>query len=221
MRIHKEGRKIVIAVLILLMVLYVILAEVTACNVLCTKFMGIVAVFCLCFLLFFFRNPARKINADSTVAIAPADGKIVAIEEVYENEYLNVKCQRVSIFMSIYNVHVNRYPVSGEICYTKYHPGKYFIASYPKSSELNEHHSTVIRKTDGTSILVKQIAGALARRIICYAKVGDQAEQGKDIGFIRFGSRVDLFLPLNTIILVNMNDKVEGNRTVIACFNHK
>jgi phosphatidylserine decarboxylase len=120
--------------------------------------------------------------------------------------------------MSIYNIHVNRFPVSGKITYTKYHPGKYLVARHPKSSELNEHQSTAIQKPDGTVVLVKQIAGTVARRLICYAKVGNEAKQGDDIGFIRFGSRVDLFLPLNTEICVAMNEQVKGNKTIVARF---
>lgn len=120
--------------------------------------------------------------------------------------------------MSIYNIHVNRYPVNGKITYTIYHPGKYLVARHPKSSELNEHQSTAIQKSDGIEIMIKQIAGTVARRIICYAKVGSQAKQGEDIGFIRFGSRVDLFLPLNTEICVKMNELVKGNITIMARF---
>jgi phosphatidylserine decarboxylase len=151
--------------------------------------------------------------------LAPADGKIVAIEEVNENEYLQCKCIRVSIFMSVWDVHVNRYPVSGTIVYSKYHPGKYLIASYPKASEFNEHHSTAIKTTTGLNIFVKQIAGIIARRIVCYAEKGKQVIQGEDLGFVKFGSRVDIFLPPETEILVKLNDKVTGNRTIIAHFN--
>jgi len=120
--------------------------------------------------------------------------------------------------MSIYNIHVNRYPVSGKITYTKYHPGKYLVARHPKSSELNEHQSTAIKKLDGVEIMIKQIAGTVARRLICYAKVGDEATQGDDIGFIRFGSRVDLFLPLQAEICVKINEHVKGNQTLMARF---
>lgn len=123
--------------------------------------------------------------------------------------------------MSIWNVHVNRYPISGRISYSKYHPGNYFIARHPKSSELNEHQSIGIETPEDISILVKQIAGTLARRIICYAKVRKQAIQGEDLGFIRFGSRVDLFMPLNTEILVKINERVKGNLTIIARLKHK
>lgn len=122
--------------------------------------------------------------------------------------------------MSILNVHVNRYPISGVVRYTKDHPGKYFIASYPKASEFNEHHSTVIETPEGLSVMVKQIAGTIARRIVCYAKEGEQAVQGNDLGFIKFGSRVDLFLPLNAEILVKMHEKIIGNITVMANFGN-
>ncbi len=126
---------------------------------------------------------------------------------------------KVSIFMSIWNIHVNRYPISGQITYTKYHPGKYLIARHPKSSELNEHQTIVIEKPNGTEIMVKQIAGTVARRIACYAKQGEHVEQGDDLGFIRFGSRVDIFIPLNIPILVQLNEKVKGNKTMIARVN--
>lgn len=218
MIIHKEGRSVLLFASIILLVLFLIIIEVTACNLSCKTILGITEIVLFCCIVLFFRNPTRKISADTNLAFAPADGKIVDIEEIYEKEFLNHKCIKVSVFMSIYNIHVNRYPVSGTITYTKYHPGKYLVARHPKSSELNEHHSTGIEKPDGTAILLKQIAGTVARRIICYAKVGAQVKQGDDIGFIRFGSRVDMFLPLNTEIYVKLNEKVKGNVTVIAKF---
>jgi phosphatidylserine decarboxylase len=180
---------------------------------------GFLGIILFSFLLLFFRNPKREVIPDSKMVFAPADGRIVAIEEIFEKEYLSQNCLKVSIFMSITNVHVNRYSVSGIIRYTKYHPGKYFIASHPKSSELNEHHSTVVETPEGILIMIKQIAGAVARRVICYAMVGEKVIQGNDIGFIKFGSRVDLFLPLNAKILVGMNEKVKGNITAIAHLN--
>jgi len=220
MIIHKEGRAVLLTTLIILIVLYFIIAEVTAFNTTCKTILGITETVLFFCTMLFFRNPSRRIVADTNLAYAPADGKIIDIEEVYEAEFLKCKCIKVSTFMSIYNIHVNRYPVSGKISYTQYHPGKYLVARHPKSSILNEHHSTVIEKPDGASILIKQIAGTVARRIICYAKVESQAKQGDDIGFIRFGSRVDLFLPLNTEICVNMNESVKGNKTVIARFHN-
>lgn len=219
MKIHREGRAIVIVVLFLYLILGMSVLVITTCNSYCFYLLSFLGLFLFIFVLFFFRNPSRKIISDSNVVFAPADGEIVAIEEVYENEFLMMKCLRVSIFMSILNMHVNRYPVSGIIRYSKYHPGRFFIAFYPKSSEFNEHQSTVIEKSDGTFIMVKQIAGFLARRVVCYAKEGEQAIQGNDIGFIKFGSRVDLFLPLDTQVLVKLHEDVQGNRTIIARFN--
>ncbi|SDB79716.1 phosphatidylserine decarboxylase [Bacteroides ovatus] len=173
------------------------------------------------FMSYFFRNPKRKVPVNNNVVYAPADGKIVALEEVFENEYLNVKCIKVSIFMSMLNVHVNRYPISGVIKYSKYHPGRYFIAYYPKASEFNEHHSTVIETPEGQSVLVKQIAGIIARRIVCYANIGKETVQGEDLGFIKFGSRVDLFLPLGTSIAIEKGEKVKGNNTIVAFLDMK
>lgn len=221
MRIHKEGQAIIIGVLIFFMVLYVLIAYFTNCNEFYCNSIGSLGLLLLIFILFFFRNPHRKIKiAEPSVIYAPADGKIIAIEEVFETEFLKRKCIKVSIFMSIWNIHVNRYPISGHIIYTKYHPGKYLIARHPKSSELNEHQTIGIEKSGGTEIMVKQIAGTVARRIVCYAKQGQLVEQGDDLGFIRFGSRVDIFVPLNTSILIHLNEKVKGNKTMIARFNN-
>ncbi len=218
MRIHKEGMTIVVTVIIFCLMLILLIGWLTAFNSLFSKF-SVILIFLLgCFVVYFFRNPYRPIHRDQSIVFAPADGKIVDIQTVYEKEYLNQDCLKISIFMSIWDVHVNRYPVSGKIVYAKYHPGNYFIASHPKSSELNEHQSVVINMPSGISILVKQIAGTLARRIVCYAKEGKLAVQGEDVGFIRFGSRVDIFLPLNIEIQVKMNEMVKGNRTIIAWF---
>ncbi len=219
MRIHKEGTAIILGVLIFFMVLFILIAYYTNCNAIYCNSIGITGILFLSFILFFFRNPERKINTDQSIIFAPADGKIIAIEEVFETEFLNRKCVKVSIFMSIWNIHVNRYPICGQITYTKYHLGKYLIAHHPKSSDLNEHQTIVIEKPGGAEIMIKQIAGAVARRVVCYSKVGEQANQGDDLGFIKFGSRVDLFLPLNIKIFVRLNEKVKGNRTIIARFN--
>ncbi|MBW8331080.1 MAG: phosphatidylserine decarboxylase family protein [Prolixibacteraceae bacterium] len=216
MRIHKEGRTIVFGVVIFCLAIILIIAWLTAFDKLSSKLAGTFIVLVTCFVTYFFRNPYRPIQPDQSIIYAPADGRIVDIDTVFEKEFLMQDCLKVSIFMSIWNVHVNRYPVTGNIIYTKYHPGNYFIASHPKSSELNEHQSVVIETSGGISILVKQIAGTLARRIICYAKVGVQALQGDDLGFIRFGSRVDIFMPINTEIQVKMNETVKGNQTIIA-----
>ena len=167
-------------------------------------------------ILQFFRNPNRRISSvDDTKVLAPADGKVVVIEEVQEPEYFNDRRLQVSIFMSPVNVHVNRNPISGIVRYFKYHKGKYLVAWHPKSSTENERTTTVIEK-DGKAILLRQIAGALAKRIVNYVKEGQQVTQGHDMGFIKFGSRVDLLLPLDADIKVSIGDKVTGNRTIIA-----
>lgn len=171
------------------------------------------------FLFYFFRNPERKVVLNNKIVYAPADGKIVILEDAYEPELLKEKCIKVSIFMSMLNVHVNRYPVSGVVKYTKYHAGRYYVAYYPKASEYNEHQSTAIETREGKLILVKQIAGIIARRIVCYANPGNEAVQGEDLGFIKFGSRVDLYLPLDTIVTVKKGEKVKGNSTIIGCIH--
>ena len=164
----------------------------------------------------FFRNPNRQIISPSDKKVfAPADGKVVVIEETVENEYFKDKRLQVSIFMSPLNVHVNRNPISGIVNYIKHHEGKYLVAWHPKSSSENER-TTVVIENDGAEVLLRQIAGAVAKRIVNYLEEGDLVEQGRDMGFIKFGSRVDLFLPLGTKINVQIGDKVTGNRTIIA-----
>lgn len=168
-----------------------------------------------CFVTYFFRNPRRHIITDDDKIICPADGKVVVIEEVYELEYFEDKRLQVSVFMSPSNVHVNRAPIAGEVKYSKYHDGKYLVAWHPKSSTENERTSLVI--DNGTiDVLVRQIAGKVARRIVYYLEEGDTIEQGADFGFIKFGSRVDLFLPLDTKINVHLGQKVKGGITVIG-----
>jgi len=168
------------------------------------------------FIVSFFRNPTRIIaEPNESIIYAPADGKVVAIEEVHEPEYFNDKKLQISIFMSPANVHVNRNPISGTIAYKKYHPGKYLAAWNPKSSTENER-TTIVYKANDTQILVRQIAGALARRIVNYLKEGDKVTQGGEMGFIKFGSRVDLYVPLGTKPLVKIDDVVRGNISKIA-----
>jgi phosphatidylserine decarboxylase len=164
----------------------------------------------------FFRNPNRKINPNSKTVLAPVDGKVVVFEEVYEEEYFKDKRLQVSIFMSPVNVHVTRYAVSGKIKYSKYHPGKYLVAWHPKASTENERTTVVIESTEFGEILYRQIAGALARRIVNYAQEGMQVRQGDDAGFIKFGSRVDLFFPLGTQIEVKLQQNAVGNQTVLT-----
>jgi phosphatidylserine decarboxylase len=166
-------------------------------------------------ILQFFRHPNRNIPIGENLIIAPADGKVVVIEEVVESEYFKDKRRQVSIFMSPINVHVNRYPVSGRVVYQKYHPGKYLVAWHPKSSTENERTTVVVESAKG-SILFRQIAGALAKRIVCYAKEDSEAKMGAEYGFIKFGSRIDLFLPLDAKICVEMNQKTVGGETIVA-----
>jgi phosphatidylserine decarboxylase len=167
-------------------------------------------------LLYFFRLPERKFEPSAGVVYAPADGKVVVIEEAEEKEYFKDKRLQVSIFMSPLNVHSNRYPVSGKVKYVKYHPGKYMVAWHPKSSELNERSTVVVETADGKEILIRQIAGAVARRIVTYSKENEIVTQGDELGFIKFGSRVDIFLPLGTVIEVPILQQVRANKDVIA-----
>ena len=176
-------------------------------------------IFTLAFLLFiisFFRVPARKFTPNEDAIVAPADGKVVVIEEVQPDEYFPDKRIQLSIFMSPANVHVNRNPITGEVVYSKYHKGKYLVAWHPKSSTENERHTVVYRNSKGKELLVKQIAGAVAKRIINYLQTGQKAEQGAEMGFIKFGSRVDVVLPLDAKILVKIGDKPVGGVTVLA-----
>lgn len=179
----------------------------------------VVSVLLLIIVLQFFRNPARNTVVNDRHIIAPADGKVVVIEEVEEPEYFKDKRIQVSVFMSPINVHVNRFPIGGLVKYVKYHPGLYLVAWHPKSSTENERSTVVVEHSNGKAILFRQIAGALARRIVYYCKEGDKAAQGGEFGFIKFGSRVDLFLPLGTKINVQLNQVVRGGETVIASFS--
>jgi phosphatidylserine decarboxylase len=180
------------------------------------KGVQILALLLLLIVLQFFRNPNRSIRAQDHTIVAPVDGKVVVIEEVMENEYFKGKRLQVSIFMSPINVHVTRYALSGKINFSKYHPGKFLVAWHPKASEENERTTIVIENDAFGEILYRQIAGALAKRIVNYAKEGEIVVQGDDAGFIKFGSRVDLFLPVGTTLNVKLNDKVKGNQTIIA-----
>ncbi|WP_026904251.1 phosphatidylserine decarboxylase family protein [Pedobacter glucosidilyticus] len=164
----------------------------------------------------FFRNPVVNLTLGENQIICPADGKVVVIEEAQENEYFKDKRLQISVFMSPINVHVNRSPISGIVKFFKYHPGKYLVAWDPKSSTDNERTTVVVENSNGIPVLFRQIAGALARRIVWYVKEGDQVEQGKEFGFIKFGSRVDVFLPVGTQVNVNLGDKVKGGVTVLA-----
>lgn len=176
-------------------------------------FIGTLAL--LLFLISFFRIPKRQLSSGEDAIIAPADGKVVTIEEVEADEYFADRRIQVSIFMSPLNVHVNRNPVSGDVTYSEYHKGKYLVAWHPKSSTENERH-TVVYKANGKELLIKQIAGAVAKRIVNYLQAGQQVKQGDEMGFIKFGSRVDILLPLNANVKVKINEMVQGGITVIA-----
>jgi phosphatidylserine decarboxylase len=168
----------------------------------------------------FFRIPKRHKHYESDQIVCPADGEVVVIEETLETEYFNDKRIQISIFMSPLNVHANYYPINGTVCYQKYHPGKFLVAWHPKSSTENERTSMVIKTADGTEILVRQIAGAMARRICYYNEIGSVAKQGEEFGFIKFGSRIDVFLPLNTTLSIEIGEKVQGKLSILGKLNN-
>ncbi len=216
MAIHKEGYKILVFGFITLLVVNIIVNIIWSDLTLVKWAFMICSMMLYIFLLFFFRWPARHLEPDNGLVYAPADGKVVVIEDTFEKEYFNDTRLQVSIFMSPFNVHSNRYPVSGRIKYVRYHPGKYMVAWHPKSSELNERSSIVIETKDGTEILIRQIAGAVARRIVTYAKPDQEVLQGDELGFIKFGSRVDVFLPVGTEIEIPILQQVKANKSIIA-----
>jgi len=215
MTIHKEGYKILTGLFVILVLLNTALFFFTDGFGIINWIVLIVSVGFYLFILKFFRSPKRLIISQEGKFLSPADGKIVIIEENHINEYFDDKRLQVSIFMSAHNVHINWNPVSGIIKYFKYHPGKFFIASLPKASEFNEHTS-IVYETDGKQIMVRQIAGFVARRIVYYLKEGMAVNQAEQFGFIKFGSRIDIFFPLGTKLNVSLNQKVKGTETVIA-----
>lgn len=215
MRIHREGYRILIFLLLVL----------AAANILVYTFAPSGPLLFLLFSItiyllavWFFRAPSRATPLGENLVVSPADGKVVVIEETDENEYFNDRRLQVSIFMSPLNVHVNLFPIAGSVTYYKYHPGDYMVAWHPKASARNERSSVVIQGNANNAILVRQIAGVLARRIVCYANTGDHVQQGQELGFIKFGSRVDLFLPVGIKLKVKVGQKVSGTTTVIASF---
>jgi phosphatidylserine decarboxylase len=212
---HKEGEKIIL-ISTTLTVLFLLLADTFISTLWLQKTIEIVVLLLLIIVLQFFRNPVRTVTINDNHIISPVDGKVVVIEEVFEGEYFKDKRMQVSIFMSPINVHVTRYPVNGMVKFSKYHPGKFLVAWHPKSSEENERTTIVVENKVFGEILYRQVAGALAKRIVNYAEEGTQVVQGTDAGFIKFGSRVDLFLPLGTKISVKLNDKAIGGKTIIA-----
>lgn len=214
LRIHKEGRSLLVVSAIILIALNTAVYQLWP-----VAFWPLVALSVVFYLIIlqFFRNPVREVLvADDHIIYAPADGRVCVIEAVEEQEYFQEKRLQVSIFMSPFNVHVNRNPVSGIVNYFRYHPGKYLVAWHPKSSTENERTTVVYNLGGDTEILMRQIAGALAKRIKWYIQEGDPVQQGNDMGFIKFGSRVDLYLPLDAQVEVVMNQQVKGNKTVIA-----
>ncbi|MDN3205017.1 phosphatidylserine decarboxylase family protein [Algoriphagus sediminis] len=216
MTIHKEGRSLLIWLMIILVglngTLYYLIPE----SDLILQIVLAVSIIFYLLILQFFRNPSFELPNEENVVYAPADGKVVVIEETEETEYLKERRIQVSIFMSPINVHVNRSPLKGIVEYFKYHPGKYLVAWHPKSSTENERTTMVLKTDSGVKVLVRQIAGALARRIKWYVDKGSELDQGAEFGFIKFGSRVDVFLPLGTEVLAEMDQVTKGGRTPIA-----
>ena len=214
-RFHKEGYKIILGAFVISFAV-VLLAEKFIETSWLVKTIQVIMLVLLAIILQFFRNPKRVAPLNDDVLVAPVDGKVVVMEEVEEPEYFKGKRLQVSIFMSPFNVHVTRYAMSGVVKYSKYHPGKYLVAWHPKASTENERTTIVLNNKSFGDVLYRQIAGALAKRIVNYAKEGETVVQGTDAGFIKFGSRVDLFLPLDTKLKVSLGDKVKGGEQVIA-----
>jgi phosphatidylserine decarboxylase len=216
MIIHREGRVLLFVLLVILFALnwgvsYFFPGASVIQNIAIVISIGLYLL-----ILQFFRVPVFDVKKNEKYVLAPADGKVVVIEEVVETEYFKEKRKQISIFMSPINVHINRMPVAGKIVFSKYHPGKYLVAWHPKSSTENERTTVVAKMKNGTEVLFRQIAGALARRILCYVKEGQALEQGQEFGFIKFGSRVDIFLPVNAIVKVKIGEISKGGKTILA-----
>ncbi|WP_270088778.1 phosphatidylserine decarboxylase family protein [Sphingobacterium sp. SYP-B4668] len=217
MKFHKEGYTS-LAIVVFVIFVASALADYYDAPTAVKWIIYIVSAFLFITIVQFFRSPIRHITVDDGIILCPADGKVVVIEETTEEEYFKDKRIQVSVFMSPINVHSNRNPVGGIVKYFKYHPGKFLVAWHPKSSTENERTTTVVQAKNGQEVLFRQIAGALARRIVWYVKENDAVIQGEEFGFIKFGSRVDVFLPLGTKIEVNLEDKVVGGKTIIGRF---
>ena len=214
---HKEGHTIIL-IFLFAVIADILLLEYILDGGLTKIILQSVSILILLLILQFFRNPVRNTIINENHIISPVDGKVVNIEKVYEKEYFKDERLQVSIFMSPFNVHVTRYPISGKVNFSKYHPGEYLVAWHPKSSEKNERTTIVLENEVVGEILYRQIAGALARRIVNYAEVGENVTQGKDAGFIKFGSRVDLFLPVDSILNIEINQHVRGGEDIISEF---
>ncbi len=213
---HKEGYKIISVALVIFLGINVASYVAIQVDQWQIAILTVTLIF-LILILQFFRNPKRHTKVSDNTVVSPVDGKVVVIEEVFEKEYFKDKRLQVSVFMSPINVHVTRHPINGNVAFSKYHPGKYLVAWHPKASEENER-TTVVVKNDNTEILYRQIAGALAKRIVNYAEEGQKVTQGSDSGFIKFGSRVDVYLPLGTKVDVVLDQKVKGGESIIASF---
>ncbi len=218
MKIHKEGRSILTGTFTILLILNTLVFFFLTKYEVLSVVIYTISFIVLILLLQFFRYPKRSVSRNDDYVICPADGKVVAIEKTFENEYFKDERIQVSIFMSPVNVHANWYPISGNIKYLRFHPGKKLVAWHPKSSTENERTTVVIKKDSRKEILLRQVAGALANRIICYPQEGDNIRQGSELGFIKFGSRVDVYLPLSTTVNVSLNQKVTGGIDVLAIF---
>lgn len=213
-KIHREGANILVILLIILLAINALVWYYAQSAII-----PVVAVSAILFLLVvnFFRSPRRHFTGNrDNVVVASADGKVVALEETFEDEYLHCKVKQLSVFMTVFNVHANWFPIDGEVLYVKHHPGRFMAAYLPKSSTENERSTVVIKAKNGQTILMRQIAGAMARRIVTYAEVGDEASIEDHMGFIKFGSRVDIYLPLDAEILVKIGDKTTGGITEVA-----
>ena len=217
MRIHKEGYTTIIIAITFLTIINVISFKLIP-FLLIHVFILLISLVFFYLILHFFRNPERKVLVSNKDIMAPSDGKLVVNEEVFENEFLKEDCVQLSIFMSPLNVHKQWYPVNGKIIYSKNHPGKYLVAWHPKSSTENERSTIVIETENSQKILFRQIAGAVARRICNYAKEGQTVDQNMEAGFIKFGSRIDVFIPKSAKIKVNLNDLIIGGKTILAEF---
>lgn len=216
MKIHKEGKQIITITAALTLILVATLIQVL--PVLWFIAAAVVIIVILTLIIRFFRVPRKDYHSDDNAIFSAADGTVVAIEKVTEDEYFHEPRLLVSVFMSIYNVHINWFPISGDVVYQKYHPGKFLVAWHPKSSTDNERTTVVVRQSAERTVLFRQIAGAVARRIVCYPKQNDKAIQNQECGFIKFGSRVDHFLPADAKVEVSLNQKVVGAQTIIATF---
>lgn len=216
MKIHREGKTIILLTLgVTVLIWLAMLFFVQHWTVFHTLFLVLLLLFNMA-VASFFRIPRRIFTENNTELISPADGIVVAIEQVFEKEYIKDECIQISIFMSATNVHVNRYPCGGVVEYVKFRRGNYFVASYPKSSDLNERTEVGMKLANGKKIMIRQVAGVMARRIVCYAKEGETVKQNQEMGFIKFGSRIDLFLPLDFPINVGLQDRVKNGISPIA-----